>query len=58
VNHGFVLPPDDFTNFTTINYPGAASTRALGINPQGDIVGTYDLAGVRHGFLLERDNDD
>lgn len=61
VNHGFVLPPNDFTGFTTIDFPGAASTRALGINSCGDIVGTYARsgpAGTGHGFLLVRDNDD
>src|SRR5205823_10825731 len=36
LNHGFVLPPDDFTHFTTIDFPGAVTTRALGINSNGD----------------------
>ncbi len=39
--------------FTTIDFPGASSTSAFGINPRGDIVGQYDdSAGVTHGFLL------
>ena len=58
LNHGFVLPTDDFTHFTTIDFPGAVTTRALGINSNGDIVGTYnDLAGMRHGFLLIREDE-
>jgi hypothetical protein len=33
----------------------ALSTRALGINPGGDIVGAYiDAVGMTHGFLLSR----
>jgi hypothetical protein len=43
--------------FTTIDFPGAASTGGLGeafrINPRGDIVGPYTNAdGSSHGFLL------
>src|SRR5947208_13054762 len=39
--------------FTTIDYPGAVFTQALGINPRGDIVGSYvDSGNVEHGFLL------
>ena len=36
----------------TIDVPGAVATRAFGINPQGEIVGSYTAAGVTHGFLL------
>jgi uncharacterized membrane protein len=36
----------------TINVPNATATRAFGINPQGDIVGSYTAGGVTHGFLL------
>jgi probable HAF family extracellular repeat protein len=38
--------------FEPINVPGAVGTRAFGINPQGDIVGSYTAAGRTHGFLL------
>jgi uncharacterized membrane protein len=39
--------------FTTIDYPGAVSTFAYGINPAGDIVGGYvDTTGNKHGFAL------
>ena len=31
VNHGFVLPPNDFSNFVTIDFPGAVATRAPGL---------------------------
>jgi hypothetical protein len=42
----------DFT-YTTIEVPGALATVAFGINPRGDIVGTYVDASFRsHGFLL------
>lgn len=41
--------------FTPIDYPGAANTWAMGINPQGDIVGYWGLNGVQHGFFLGRD---
>ena len=38
---------------TTIEYPGAVSTFAYGINPAGDIVGGYvDTLGHEHGFVL------
>ena len=50
--HGFLL---DDGHFTTINFPGAIYTEALGINPQGRIVGEYqDTAFASHGFLLEQ----
>jgi probable HAF family extracellular repeat protein len=39
--------------FASIDFPGAALTAAQGINPAGDIVGTYkDATGRQHGFLL------
>lgn len=38
--------------FTTIDYPGAASTLAWAINNKGDVAGLYVLPdGTRHGFL-------
>ena len=44
---------------TTIDYPGADWTGAVGINPQGDIVGYYHKPGTpgsqTHGFFLDRD---
>jgi probable HAF family extracellular repeat protein len=40
-------------NFTTLDYPGAASTQAWGINPSGDVVGYYvNPDKSSHGFLL------
>ncbi len=39
--------------FTTVDYPGAIATFALGINPAGDIVGAWDdSSGSEHGFVL------
>ena len=41
--------------FTSIDPPGSTFTQATGINPQGDIVGTYfDSSGNAHGFLLSK----
>jgi len=43
-------------DFTTIDVPGAVFTSASGINPRGDIVGSYtDGTGRAHGFLLRDD---
>ena len=39
-------------DFTTIDFPGAAGTSATGINPRGDIVGSYVAGGVTHGYIL------
>jgi hypothetical protein len=47
--HGFLLDQDG--NFTSIDVPGASSTAASGINPEGDIVGTFVVGGTTHGFL-------
>jgi len=42
-------------NVRTIDYPGAANTRATGINDAGDTVGFYDDAALKtHGFLLKQ----
>ncbi len=43
-------------NFVTIDFPGATKTEARGINPQGDIVGTYWVGAISHGFLLKDGN--
>ena len=44
--------PADDGAFEPINVPNAVATRAFGINPQGDIVGSYTAGGMTHGFLL------
>ena len=65
--HGFLLTPSrlestfgitpepglsPFYRFESIDFPGAATTNAWGINSQGDIAGSYvDSAGKTHGFL-------
>jgi len=47
----------DGPTFTPIDFPGAASTQAWGINTSGDIVGIYTLADKStHGFLLSGGN--
>src|SRR5579859_5343897 len=44
--------------FTAIDFPGAASTQAWGVNNRGDIVGIYTLADKStHGFLLANDGN-
>ena len=48
-----VWAKDQTATFTTIDYPDAVHTYALGINSEGDIVGGYDdSAGDEHGFVL------
>ena len=69
-NHGFLLIPSVFDatfgitpvpgvvpnyEFVSIDYPGASSTAAVGINAAGHIVGSYvDSAGKTHAYLLVR----
>jgi uncharacterized membrane protein len=56
-NHGFLLNKH---GFSTIDFPGAnvVFTRALGINPEGDVVGVYFTANGQilqiHGFVATR----
>jgi hypothetical protein len=38
--------------FTTLDFPGAFSTEALGINETGDIVGDHKDGSGNHGFLM------
>src|SRR6516162_9427448 len=38
--------------FTSIDFPGASFTAAVGINPRGDIVGRFIVGGAQHGFLI------
>jgi uncharacterized membrane protein len=50
--HGFLWSNGDLT---TLDYPGAKATAALGINERGDIAGGYiDANGHPSGFLLRR----
>jgi hypothetical protein len=42
-------------NFTSVDYPGAAATRLVGLNDHFDIVGNYTLpGGVRHAMLFSK----
>jgi len=42
-------------NFTTVDYPGSASTTPQGINPGGDIVGVWaDSQGAQHAFVFRQ----
>jgi len=48
-NQGFTLTLPN--SFTTVNFPGAASSQVTGINAAGDLSGLYvDGAGNTHGF--------
>jgi hypothetical protein len=38
--------------YTAIDFPGSSQTLAWAINRAGDIVGSYTVAGVTHGFKL------
>src|SRR5713226_2936192 len=57
---GFLLGSEssllaDGPSFTAIDFPGAASTQAWGINQSGDIIGNYVSADKsNHGFLKSR----
>ncbi len=44
-----------YGGFTVIDGPGAIRTLARGISPAGDVVGFYETADKRHGFLPTRD---
>ena len=42
-------------SLTSIDFPGAVVTRALGLNDHGEVAGDYvDSGGVRHGYSLRR----
>jgi len=44
--------PVERGKFSTIDFPGATNTTPVAFNPQGDIVGGYNVNGIFHGFLL------
>jgi uncharacterized membrane protein len=41
-------------NFRSIDLSGATLTRTFGINPEGDIVGSYSIGTVGHSYLLSK----
>lgn len=45
-------PKDDGFTFTTIDFPGARSTRISGINDHGDVVGDAAIRGRFFSVLL------
>jgi hypothetical protein len=51
--HGFIY--DDGT-FTILDFPGASTTQAFGVNFAGDVVGAISFAGVGGdgGFIYKR----
>src|SRR6266849_5075996 len=48
-----ISQPTQF-NFRSIDIPGATLTRALGINPKGEIVGGYSIGTVGHSYVLSK----
>jgi hypothetical protein len=55
--HGFLRSHQG--KYTTIDFPGAATTYPTGITARGDIEGLYHIAnGVDHAFLLRRGDRD
>lgn len=51
-SHGFLI--EGLVVYSSIDYPGALSTIATGINNSGQIVGSWaDSNGNSHGFLLD-----
>jgi uncharacterized membrane protein len=45
--------PTQFT-FRSIDVPGATATRAFGVNPEGDIVGNYNIGAAVHSYVLSK----
>jgi len=43
------------STFTPFDVPGSSVTSALGINAAGTIVGVYEVNGINHGFVRERE---
>ena len=41
-------------NFRSLDVPGATFTNALGINPEGDIVGRYFIGAASHSYILSK----
>jgi uncharacterized membrane protein len=53
LTHGFILQG---SVLTTLDFPGAIFSDAIGINNLGEIVGRFvDASGTSHGFLRNRD---
>jgi hypothetical protein len=49
---GYLLEPESDEAYTTLHFPNAISSAAIGINNKGIIVGGYTRDGVRHGYVL------
>jgi uncharacterized membrane protein len=43
------------STFTPFDVPGSSATNALDINAAGTIVGNYEVNGINHGFVRERE---
>jgi uncharacterized membrane protein len=50
--HGFLLANNATPEVVDVKFPGTQATLVFGINPAGDLVGTFlDAANKTHGFL-------
>jgi hypothetical protein len=59
--HGFLADADWHfmtIDFATLEVPTVTATRAFGFNSSGDVVGSYVVGGVTHGFIGRRSGDD
>jgi uncharacterized membrane protein len=44
------------STFTPFDVPGSSSTNVSDINAAGTIAGTYEVKGISHGFIRERES--
>src|SRR5262249_54197081 len=51
-NRSYVLTG---TTFTPFDAPGSSSTTVTDINAAGTIAGTYEVNGINHGFVRDRE---
>ena len=42
-------------SYVAVDYPGAAGTYPLSMNPRGDVVGSYYTTSEFHGFVRSSD---
>ena len=54
IQTALTAPASNIGVFESIDKPGATGTRAMGINPQGDIVGSYTDPTGTHGYVLSQ----
>jgi uncharacterized membrane protein len=50
--HGFFRDVDGTLTYP-IDFPGSTTTEIFGLNDRGVMVGTYNIAGIQHAFVLD-----